>query len=204
MASVTFDNATRLYPGGTRPAVDKLNLEVADGETVAVIGPYISQRAYEVGEDFMDRFLVEDPESSRFFSGGPNGRPMFNLPGFGLARLRDLGVSDRLARQWLPLEEAIGAVLARGRGRWIPARSPTVATASTSAVRTAPLQLPTSETIASSGRSSANSAATAPIAPTGTHRMTKSASITLAPAVSATSSARSSARTVSRTWRSAS
>ena len=32
MASVTFDNATRLYPGGTRPAVDKLNLEVADGE----------------------------------------------------------------------------------------------------------------------------------------------------------------------------
>ena len=27
MASVTFDNATRLYPGGTRPAVDKLNLE---------------------------------------------------------------------------------------------------------------------------------------------------------------------------------
>ena len=26
MASVTFDEATRLYPGGTRPAVDKLNL----------------------------------------------------------------------------------------------------------------------------------------------------------------------------------
>ena len=34
MASVTFDNATRLYPGGTRPAVDKLNLEVGDGAGV--------------------------------------------------------------------------------------------------------------------------------------------------------------------------
>ncbi len=58
----------------------------------AVIGPCISQRAYEVGEDFMDRFLVEDDRHARFFSGGPNGRPMFNLPGFGLAVLRDLGV----------------------------------------------------------------------------------------------------------------
>lgn len=58
----------------------------------AVIGPTISQRAYEVGPDFMDRFLVEDPGYSRFFSGGPNGRPMFDLPSFGLMRLRDAGV----------------------------------------------------------------------------------------------------------------
>lgn len=58
----------------------------------AVIGPSISQRAYEVGEDFMDNFLAEDPDSDRFFAGGPNGRPMFDLPGFGLSRLRDLGV----------------------------------------------------------------------------------------------------------------
>ena len=58
----------------------------------AVIGPCISQRAYEVSEDFMDRFLIEDERYSRFFSGGPNGRPMFDLPGFGLATLRELGV----------------------------------------------------------------------------------------------------------------
>ena len=38
MASVTFDNATRLYPGGTRPAVDKLNLEVGDGEFLVLVG----------------------------------------------------------------------------------------------------------------------------------------------------------------------
>ncbi|MFC0341249.1 peptidoglycan editing factor PgeF [Paracoccus niistensis] len=58
----------------------------------AVIGPCISQRAYEVSEDFMDRFLIEDEGYARFFSGGPNGRPMFDLPGFGLATLRELGV----------------------------------------------------------------------------------------------------------------
>jgi multiple sugar transport system ATP-binding protein len=39
MASVTFDNATRLYPGGTRAAVDKLNLEIADGEFLVLVGP---------------------------------------------------------------------------------------------------------------------------------------------------------------------
>ncbi|HEY7854450.1 MAG TPA: sn-glycerol-3-phosphate ABC transporter ATP-binding protein UgpC [Aquiluna sp.] len=39
MASVTFKGATRLYPGGTTPAVDKLNLEVADGEFLVLVGP---------------------------------------------------------------------------------------------------------------------------------------------------------------------
>jgi multiple sugar transport system ATP-binding protein len=39
MASVTFDAATRLYPGSTRPAVDALNLEVADGEFLVLVGP---------------------------------------------------------------------------------------------------------------------------------------------------------------------
>jgi multiple sugar transport system ATP-binding protein len=39
MASVSFRNATRLYPGGTTPAVDKLNLEIADGEFLVLVGP---------------------------------------------------------------------------------------------------------------------------------------------------------------------
>ncbi|WP_152192754.1 ABC transporter ATP-binding protein [Georgenia satyanarayanai] len=39
MASVTFDNATRVYPGTERPAVDALNLEVADGEFLVLVGP---------------------------------------------------------------------------------------------------------------------------------------------------------------------
>ncbi|WP_344881170.1 ABC transporter ATP-binding protein [Zhihengliuella alba] len=39
MATVTFDNTTRLYPGSTTPAVDSLNLEIADGEFLVLVGP---------------------------------------------------------------------------------------------------------------------------------------------------------------------
>ena len=39
MATVTFEKATRLYPGSTRPAVDKIDLEVADGEFLVLVGP---------------------------------------------------------------------------------------------------------------------------------------------------------------------
>lgn len=39
MASVTFEAATRLYPGTTRAAVDKLNIEIADGEFLVLVGP---------------------------------------------------------------------------------------------------------------------------------------------------------------------
>ena len=64
----------------------------------AVIGPCISQQAYEVGEEFMERFIVEDPAYSRFFSGGPGGKPHFDLPGFSLQRLRTAGIGSA---QWL-------------------------------------------------------------------------------------------------------
>ena len=39
MATVTFDKASRTYDGGTRPAVDELELEVADGEFLVLVGP---------------------------------------------------------------------------------------------------------------------------------------------------------------------
>ncbi len=39
MTSVTFDAATRRYPGGTRPAVDALDLEIDDGEFLVLVGP---------------------------------------------------------------------------------------------------------------------------------------------------------------------
>ncbi|NEN04321.1 sn-glycerol-3-phosphate ABC transporter ATP-binding protein UgpC [Diaminobutyricibacter tongyongensis] len=39
MASVTYDKATRLYPGSTRPAVDELDLQIADGEFLVLVGP---------------------------------------------------------------------------------------------------------------------------------------------------------------------
>ncbi|AUZ86615.1 ABC transporter ATP-binding protein [Arthrobacter sp. TmT3-37] len=39
MATVTFDQATRLYPGTEKPAVDKLNIDIADGEFLVLVGP---------------------------------------------------------------------------------------------------------------------------------------------------------------------
>ncbi|MES2094264.1 MAG: sn-glycerol-3-phosphate ABC transporter ATP-binding protein UgpC [Actinomycetota bacterium] len=39
MATVTFDKATRLYPGSTKPAVDALDLHVSDGEFLVLVGP---------------------------------------------------------------------------------------------------------------------------------------------------------------------
>ena len=39
MATVSYDQATRLYPGAQRPAVDALNLEIADGEFMVLVGP---------------------------------------------------------------------------------------------------------------------------------------------------------------------
>src|SRR3954462_8863367 len=39
MASVTFDNATRLYAGSNAPAVNGLDLEIGDGEFLVLVGP---------------------------------------------------------------------------------------------------------------------------------------------------------------------
>jgi multiple sugar transport system ATP-binding protein len=39
MASVVFEAASRIYPGTTAPAVDKLNLTVNDGEFLVLVGP---------------------------------------------------------------------------------------------------------------------------------------------------------------------
>lgn len=60
----------------------------------AVIGPSISQRNYEVGPDFFDAFFVEDQIYGRFFVQGNGDRFHFDLPGFGLHRLREAGVAD--------------------------------------------------------------------------------------------------------------
>ena len=39
MATVTFTKASRSYPGSNHPAVDALDLEIADGEFLVLVGP---------------------------------------------------------------------------------------------------------------------------------------------------------------------
>ncbi len=60
----------------------------------AIIGPAISQAAYEVGQEFLERFLDEDPEAGRFFTNGAAGKYQFDLIGFGLYRLRNAGIGQ--------------------------------------------------------------------------------------------------------------
>ena len=60
----------------------------------AEVGPCISQRAYEVGPEFLDEFMAADAGYSRFFTQGPRGKPVFDLPAFCLHRLRTAGVEN--------------------------------------------------------------------------------------------------------------
>ena len=62
---------------------------------VAVIGPSISQRAYEVGSDYVDRFLAEEPASETFFmTDESSGEPHFDLSGYVAERLSRAGVGS--------------------------------------------------------------------------------------------------------------
>ena len=57
-----------------------------------MIGPTISQRAYEVGQEFYESFTDQAPETRRFFVNGRAGKFLFDLPSYGLDRLRAAGV----------------------------------------------------------------------------------------------------------------
>lgn len=60
----------------------------------AVIGPAISQAAYEVGPDFAERFIDMDADNAQFFANGAGDKKQFDLTGFGLARLRAAGIKE--------------------------------------------------------------------------------------------------------------
>lgn len=68
-------------------------LGAARADMTAVIGPAISQSAYEVDAAFMDAFLADDAQNARFFAARADGKAQFDLPAYGLARLRGAGVA---------------------------------------------------------------------------------------------------------------
>ena len=74
----------------TLGAMAGLGAEVS--RVVAVIGPSISQTAYEVGPEFVAAFIDDDPGNARFFASASGDRALFDLPAYGLARLRAAGV----------------------------------------------------------------------------------------------------------------
>ncbi|KIC13922.1 peptidoglycan editing factor PgeF [Leisingera sp. ANG-DT] len=88
---------------GTLDGVLEATLEAMEGlgarreNTAAVIGPTISQRAYEVGPEFFDDFMMQDDAYARFFANGEGDRYLFDLPGLGLHKLRQAGIG---AAEW--------------------------------------------------------------------------------------------------------
>ena len=75
----------------TIEVMEKLGAERAG--IVAAIGPLIRQPSYEVGNEFVERFMEEDAENTLFFlPAAREGHAMFDLAGFIRARLENAGV----------------------------------------------------------------------------------------------------------------
>ena len=75
----------------TVDAMEKLGAE--RGGIVAAIGPLIRQHSYEVGGEFVERFIEADAENAPFFiPSAREGHAMFDLAGFIRMRLENAGV----------------------------------------------------------------------------------------------------------------
>ena len=60
----------------------------------AVIGPCISQKAYEVGPEFLEDICHDAPEALHFFAQGKGDRYQFDLPSYSLDQLRAAGIKQ--------------------------------------------------------------------------------------------------------------
>ena len=69
-----------------------IKLGGAPGRIVAAIGPCIAQASYEVGPEFVARFVAADPANERFFIPGEDDRSLFDLKRYCAARLRAAGL----------------------------------------------------------------------------------------------------------------
>ncbi len=59
------------------------------------LGPMIAQASYEVGSEFLARFIAASVHNKRFFSPSPReGHAMFDLPAYIAMRLQDSGVGS--------------------------------------------------------------------------------------------------------------
>lgn len=70
-----------------------VELGAARQRMVAAVGPCIGPASYEVGLEFLDRFVQDEPANAVFFSAGAaTDKRQFDLPAFVLHRLRRAGV----------------------------------------------------------------------------------------------------------------
>lgn len=82
----------------TVAAMEKLGAD--RGRISAALGPTIQQRNYEVGPEFVERFLAADAANKRFFTVSKrDGHAMFDLTGY---------IADRVARTGIENLEDLG------------------------------------------------------------------------------------------------
>ena len=77
----------------TVAAMEKLGAERA--RIAAALGPTIRQPNYEVGPEFVERFLAADVDNARFFTASERaGHAMFDLTGYIADRVQRAGVGN--------------------------------------------------------------------------------------------------------------
>jgi polyphenol oxidase len=75
----------------TIDAMEKLGAKRAN--VTATIGPMLSQKNYEVGPEFVQRFHAQKVSNARFFRPSPKpGHAMFDLPAYNAMRLEKAGI----------------------------------------------------------------------------------------------------------------
>ena len=95
-AHAQLDKSTPPVGGVVASAVSAMaRLGARPDRMVAAVGPCIGPQSYEVGLDFLDRFVAEASGAERFFRPGVQAdKRLFDLPGFVLDRLAEAGVAE--------------------------------------------------------------------------------------------------------------
>jgi hypothetical protein len=84
------------FGGVLEATVDEMiGLGAARANICAALGPTISSQAYEVGPEFVERFLARSSTCEIFFAPSTReGHAYFDLPAFIMARLEDLAIGQ--------------------------------------------------------------------------------------------------------------
>jgi YfiH family protein len=77
----------------TVAAMEKLGADRV--RIAAALGPTIRQPNYEVGQEFVERFVAADPDNARYFAPAERAdHAMFDLPGYIAARIAAIGLAS--------------------------------------------------------------------------------------------------------------
>ena len=82
--------------GVAEATVDAMEtMGAARGNIAVAVGPCIGPDSYEVGPEFRDAFLADDPANARYFRDGTrDDHPYFDLPGYLKTRLEGLALGS--------------------------------------------------------------------------------------------------------------